>query len=194
MSDRNENINSLYKIDIEFENYMTSDNFGEELESKLISEEFLSKYLRSIRDRKIYDTIWINERHLSQPENLRTLTLNEYEMWQIYWQSLRDLPYTVNYDGINRFNIHSLFPLEHVNIKRSISLLDHIKLTIDEIIYKNIEMDNVFCFWSIPVYANKSLILDLFNLNYNGFYLIADNIDSTSIDEHSFILMKLQRD
>lgn len=55
--------------------------------------------VRSTRDKLIADTIWIFERHMTQPTGSKTLTDEEYNTWCTYWQSLRDI--TVNFDPNN---------------------------------------------------------------------------------------------
>jgi len=68
-----------------------------ELESELTqeikdSDEFKLAVVRALRDKYLLDTIWINERHLSQLPIDRNLSDADYLAWQMYWQELRDLP------------------------------------------------------------------------------------------------------
>lgn len=62
-----------------------NDNIKDSLEFKLA-------VVRALRDKYLLDTIWINERHLSQLVEDRSLTESTYQEWQNYWQLLRDLP------------------------------------------------------------------------------------------------------
>lgn len=66
--------------------------------------------LRSLRDKLLSQTIWIAERHLSQKEEDKTLSNAQYEMWQTYWQDLRDLPATISLDEITFENIPGILP------------------------------------------------------------------------------------
>jgi len=82
------------------------------VETVITSQEFLLKFLRAKRDKLLKDTIWIAERHNSQPDYAKTLTAEQYVAWQVYWQALRDLPNTANLEGIDRTTIDSLFPMQ----------------------------------------------------------------------------------
>lgn len=59
------------------------------------SLSFKEAVARALRDSILLTTIWISERHLSQPVDVKTLTDVEYLDWQIFWQDLRDLPTVV---------------------------------------------------------------------------------------------------
>jgi hypothetical protein len=80
------------------------------VQTVIASQEFLLKFLRAKRDKLLKDTIWIAERHNSQPDSAKTLTAEQYATWQIYWQALRDLPNTANLEGVDRTTIDNLFP------------------------------------------------------------------------------------
>ncbi len=64
-------------------------NFSQEVKD---STEFRVEILRARRDQLLAETMWINERHLSQAEGVKSLSDTAYANWQDYWQSLRDLP------------------------------------------------------------------------------------------------------
>jgi len=77
---------------------------SEEVKRKLRKAFLNLRKVRDIRDALINETIWIQQRHISEKQGLEagvttkqtTLTEEKYNEWLIYWQELRDLPSTIN--------------------------------------------------------------------------------------------------
>jgi hypothetical protein len=110
ISDTKLDMEGVYEVVYNVETDMNNNPIN--VENVISDKNFLLSFLRVIRDKKIKETIWILERHLSQPSNNKTLTDAQYEMWANYWQNLRDLPNTVDLTGKKKEDIFSLFPSE----------------------------------------------------------------------------------
>lgn len=74
------------------------------------SSEFIEEFLRAMRNSALQQTLWISERHQTQPEGAKTLTEEQYQAYQQYWQQLRDLPEIAVIENYTRFTVGQLLP------------------------------------------------------------------------------------
>ena len=67
---------------------------------RLHTDDEITRFLRVSRNAIIASCDWLVSRHLSQPENAKTLTEAQYAELQGYMQALRDFPANVDLDNI----------------------------------------------------------------------------------------------
>lgn len=82
-------------------------NAVNDLQLLISTPAFLLTALRHKRDTKIAETIWIAERHMTQI--VKTLSDEQYIVWQSYWQSLRDVT-ALDLTGKTLSDLESMLP------------------------------------------------------------------------------------
>ncbi len=86
----------------------TEEDYNNEINSILESDENKLEKLRYKRDMLIMSTIWILERHLGEKygrdnnwtQKEMSLIEDDFKNWLLYWEALRDLPETIDLSSV----------------------------------------------------------------------------------------------